>query len=39
MMDVIEIKVIDLILLFINLALILIRLRTLERKVKELEVR
>ena len=39
MMGIVEIKVIDMILLFFNLALILIRLHTLEKKVKELEGR
>lgn len=37
MMDIVEIKVIDMILLFINIALILIRLHSLEIKVKRLE--
>ena len=39
MMDIVEIKVIDMILLFFNLALILIRLHMLEKRVKELEGR
>ena len=39
MMDIVEIKVIDMILLFINLALILIRLHMLEKRVKELKGR
>ncbi len=39
MMDIVEIKVVDMILLLFNLALILIRLHTLEKKVKELEGR
>lgn len=39
MMDIVEIKVVDMILLFINLALILLRLHMLEKKVKELEGR
>ena len=39
MMDIVEIKVVDIILLFCNLALILIRLHSLEKKVKELEGR
>lgn len=37
MMDIVEIKVIDMILLFINIALIVIRLHSLEIKVKRLE--
>ena len=39
MMDIIEIKVVDMILLFFNLALILIRLHMLEKRVKGLEGR
>jgi hypothetical protein len=39
MMDIVEIKVMDMILLFINLALILLRLHMLEKRVKELEGR
>lgn len=39
MMDIVEIKVIDMILLFFNLALILIRLHMLEKRVKKLEGR
>lgn len=39
MMDIVEIKVIDMILLLFNLALILIRLHMLEKRVKELEGR
>ena len=39
MMDIVEIKVMDMILLFINIALILLRLHMLEIRVKELEGR
>ena len=39
MMDIVEIKVVDMILLLFNLALILIRLHMLEKRVKELEGR
>lgn len=39
MMDIVEIKVIDMILLFFNVALILIRLHMLENRVKRLERR
>lgn len=39
MMDIVQLTVLDMVLLLFNIALILIRLQMLEKKVKELEGR